>query len=235
MEAVGDGYAPIGELWKLSDALTVTEAAALIAGLDPHAVNFGYDGKAWLQNGTGLTFGGAEGVLTAHSILRSAINDGFLPATIRRNARLQAWDEYPNPGERVRDLEAGDGDTGGVFKSAVFFCESPDWDKTTVSVADLRAWLESKPIRPAFFFPNEQEPTPADGEVTAMPAIKGETFAKLQAAYDAFPEKYGDRETVKLDTDLRDWLKLAHGCTQREADVFSSIIAEHFNLKTGRR
>lgn len=66
-------------------------------------------------------------------------------------------------------------------------------------------------------------------------SLRSATFAKLQAALDAFPAKYPDRERVKLDDDLRDWMKREFDCTQREADVFGAILAEHFDLKTGRR
>ena len=60
--------------------------------------------------------------------------------------------------------------------------------------------------------------------------ISGPTFAKLQSAIDAYPKKYAGG-TPKLDDDVRPWLKTAHGCTVREAEVFGAIIAEHFGLK----
>ena len=148
-------FKTINPLWNLADPLTVQQAAALIAGFDPNAVRFNSDSAGWFQNETGLTDSdGITWVQTAYVALANTINAGILKATIRRNARIQGWDEYPNWGESTRDLyNHDDGAIRESYEPSVIYCESPDCGKTTVAVGDLRAWLESAGIRTGFFFP----------------------------------------------------------------------------------
>ena len=143
----------INPLWRLADPLTVHQAAALIAGFDPNAVRFDSNDAAWFEE-TGFTDSdGIRWVQTAFAALVNAINAHKLPATIRRDARMQGWDESPEYGEAVRLLYVDDGSTGGGYQPAVIYCEAPDWGKTTVAVSDLVTWLEAAGIRTGFFFP----------------------------------------------------------------------------------
>ena len=209
MNAVSEGCPPIGQFWKTVDPLTVTQAGALVAGLDPSTMKLS-ERETLQYVKDGLT-GAVEDANSAFAAIRSAIDTGKLkakPAYLRNYAAFNSAKPEAQPAHFYRGFDGA------------------DWGKTTVAVADLRAWLEHAGLRPAFFFPSEMKNSPA---------IKGATFAKLQAALDAYPAKYGDRERVKLNEDLREWLKREHACNQREADVFSAIIAEHFALKTGRR
>lgn len=64
----------------------------------------------------------------------------------------------------------------------------------------------------------------------SLPKYDGPTFAKLRAAMEAYPIAY-DGKTPKLDDDVRPWLKQKYKCTDREASVFGTIIAENFGLK----
>lgn len=147
-------FKEINPLWRLSDPLTVQQAAALIAGFDPNAVRFRFNDAAWFESETGLTdSGGIRWVQTALLSLVNAINAGKLPATIRYNARMQGWDEWPKVGEVVRALQDDDGSIKEGYEPAVIYCEAPDWEKTTVAVSDLVAWLEANNIRTGFFFP----------------------------------------------------------------------------------
>ena len=211
MNAASEGCPPIGRFWKTVDPITVMQAAALVAGLDPSTMKLS-EREALLYAKDGLT-GAVEDANSAFAAIRNAIETGKLkakPAYRIRYAAINSAKPEAQPAYFYGDRD---------YKDA-------DWGKTTVAVADLRAWLERTDIRPAFFFP---------GEPKNSPAINGATFAKLQAVLDAYPAKYGGRDRVKLDTDLRPWLRQSHGCSVSEADVFGAIIAEHFALKTGRR
>ena len=140
-------FKEINQNWKLADRLTVQQAAALIAGVEPGAVRFSNfdDGAPVFFEHEGYTeTDGIGDCRTAFEALKNAINDGRLKATIRRDARLGGWDEYPKPGEAER--EDWDGDK-------VFFCTSPNWKKTTVDRSDLVTWLESRGHNTGFFFP----------------------------------------------------------------------------------
>ena len=147
-------FKEINPLWALSDPVTVQQAAALIAGFEPRAVRFNSNGASWFEDQTSLTDSdGIAWVDTAFSALVNAINAGKLGATVRRCARMQAWDEWPNSGEAVRALHDDDGSIKEGYEPAVIYCEAPDWQKTPVAVGDLRAWLASAGIRTGFFFP----------------------------------------------------------------------------------
>lgn len=137
-------FKEINPLWRLSDPLTVQQAAALIAGFDPTAVRFNSNDVAWFESETGFTdCGDISWVRTVFLSLVNAVNAGKLPATIRRNARMQGWDEWPKVGEAVRALQDDDSSIREGCEPAVIYCEAPDWGKTAVVVSDLVAWLEA--------------------------------------------------------------------------------------------
>lgn len=63
--------------------------------------------------------------------------------------------------------------------------------------------------------------------------IAGQTFSRLQRSIAAFPVRYPDYQSQppKLKDDVRVWLKeAALASSDREAHVFGTIIAEHFNF-----
>lgn len=66
--------------------------------------------------------------------------------------------------------------------------------------------------------------------------IKGETFKKLLGVIEEFPQQYPNAKTAvfKLDDDVRPWIEKITSFGKREAHVFGTIVAEHFDLKTGR-
>lgn len=148
-----ENWKAINPLWRLADPLTVHQAAALIAGHDPNCVRFNLDQEPWFESDSGWRDSdGISSVKAALAGLMNAINAGLLKATIRRDARIQGWDEWPNHGESLRSLYDDDGDIRNGFEPAVIYRESPDWGKTTVAVSDLVAWLRASNLRPNFFF-----------------------------------------------------------------------------------
>lgn len=67
-------------------------------------------------------------------------------------------------------------------------------------------------------------------------AIESDTFSRICRAISAFPTRYPEYaiKPPKLDGDVRPWLKEVDVATNdREAVVFSTIIAEHFKLSSG--
>ena len=63
--------------------------------------------------------------------------------------------------------------------------------------------------------------------------IKGQTFAKLDKVIAEFPIAYKGRNfgSLKLDVEVRPWIKKLTSCNDRERHVFGTIVAEHFGLK----
>ncbi len=138
----------INPLWRLSDPLTVQQAAALIAGFDPNVVRFNSNDAAWFESETNLTDSdGISWVQTAFAALVNAINARKLKATIRRAAWARGWDEDPREGERFESnvivleddsFEAWQADPTVAQRRGVIYRVSPDWGLTTVAVSD---WL----------------------------------------------------------------------------------------------
>ncbi|BBE10398.1 Uncharacterized protein MCB1EB_2237 [Mycoavidus cysteinexigens] len=153
-------FKKINPLWNLADILTVSDAAALIAGVEPNSVDS--SGQYFRDRESGLTDSGGIGpVNIVLSALANSINAGRLKAIIRRNARMQAWDEFPNVGESIRELypmESGEIRQG--FEPNVIYCEAPDWGKTTIDRQDLVNWLRERGFTTGFFFPNVTSDTP---------------------------------------------------------------------------
>lgn len=137
----------IDPLWCLHDEFTVEQAAALIAGYNPGDI------ARLLEMGVPAVISSFPKLYPAQTALVNAINAGRLIATIRRDARLQGWDEFPNIGEATREIKPDDGPHQGEHGDTVIYRESPDWGKSTVTLDDLRAWLTSRGMKTGFFFP----------------------------------------------------------------------------------
>ena len=154
-------FKEINPLWRLSDPLTVCDAAALIAGFDPNSVDA--SGNHFRNPETGLTDSdGITGVKTALCALANAINARKLKATIRRTAWERGWNEEPEEDERFdNDVVVSEEDSSEAWhadptypkRRGVIYRVSPDWGLTTVAVDDLRTWLVHAGFRTGFFFP----------------------------------------------------------------------------------
>lgn len=144
----------IDPLWRLSDPLTVQQAAALIAGFDPNVVRWDSNDATWFENETGFTdSSGISRVQTAFAALVNAINARKLRATLRYDAEQRYTAGIDNLRERgywggEDVVEIKDWDETSFVISRI-----PDWAWTTVAVDDLRTWLETRGIRTGFFFP----------------------------------------------------------------------------------
>ncbi|WP_156967002.1 hypothetical protein [Paraburkholderia ferrariae] len=78
-------YKEINPLWSLVDPVSVEDAAALVAGVDPHSIDesrkFFRDPESNMTDSGGITW-----VQTAQTALENAVMAGHLKATIRRAA-----------------------------------------------------------------------------------------------------------------------------------------------------
>ncbi len=74
--------------------------------------------------------------------------------------------------------------------------------------------------------------TSANNDTHAQPAIKGKTFETLIAAISAYPVRFNDlHREVKLDSDIRSWLKKEFKLADRDTHILGRMVAEHFVVK----
>lgn len=217
----------IGPFWSLSDTFTVHEAAALIAGFDPHAVDA--SGEFFRNIETGLTDSNGIGhVATVLKVLANAINAGKLKAMIRRDARLQGWDECPSLGEASRSLYPIDpGAIPDGFEQGVIYREAPDWKKTTIDREDLIAWLRSRGHTTGFFFPDEVSVAPD----YLNPKLPNGYAPKLAAAVNAWlaVQAMPDTKGRTIKQALVKWLRenaATYGLTDDEGKANETGIEE---------
>jgi len=187
------------DYWRLCDDLSVVQAALLIVGRDPGTIDSRVESLPVHERPIGY-----QAVRTA---LCKDILEGRLGAKLRDSELegdpLGEWtvfegiviDELPLAIHRSGAGESahrrGDGDQ-----------EEPDWSRTTVSVVDLRAWLNVRGFKSGFFF---------SGSVGTPGYLdpKNERYApKLAAAVHAWlalddPKKLGGRSPKAA---LRMWL-----------------------------
>ena len=135
----------IDPLWSLVDPLTVLQAAALVAGIDPDAV----------------APDNSDNYRPVLAALSQAVIAGSLPAVIRRTAWERGWDEEPAEGERITKdvtIPKSDADEWGeqtvrAKRRGIVYRVEPDWNITTVARADVTKWLASRGHTSGFFFP----------------------------------------------------------------------------------
>lgn len=149
-------FKSINPLWSLHDPLTVEQAAALIAGVDPTSVDpsgdFFKDRETGLTDSDGITW-----VQTAFTALTNAIDGGRLKAQLRYDAEPRYVAGIDNLMERsrwqsedVQEIEDGKGELYVI--GAV-----PSWSNSFITRADLVTWLMGTPIRPEIFFPEASD------------------------------------------------------------------------------
>jgi hypothetical protein len=115
------------DYWRLCEALSVSQAALLIVGVDPSVI----------QERVDHSHDSPHGYDAARTALINAIEGGRLRAT---NAEVDvlvpsATDDWLEPPDSVT---------------------VPDWNNTKIKVEDLRTWLRSRGINTGFFFPEPE-------------------------------------------------------------------------------
>jgi len=105
--------------------------------------------------------------------------------------------------------------------------------------AALLFWQPRNHFPPAVFFrallSGGKESENEDAlTLESLEPIKGEMAIRLKRCIATFPIKYPDYRTrrPKLDSDIRPWIKEEVGASEREAHVFGTMIAEHFDLSS---
>lgn len=146
----------INPLWRLAEPLTVQQAAALIAGFDPNVVRFNSNDAAWFENEGVTDSDGIRWVQTAFAALVNAINARKLKACLIYDAEPRYTAGIDNLKERGYwqndDVQEVKGRWSDDEETYVIGRE-PNWGRSIVSRTDLVAWLESRGVRPDFFFP----------------------------------------------------------------------------------
>ena len=116
------------DYWRLCDALSVVQAALLIAGEDPAAR------QDHINNCSAQDC--PDGYAAAFSALKNVVLSSTLSATVRYDAPPSSHDE--NYFDAISNPE-------------------PDWNKTTVKVEALKSWLVGRGFTTGFFFPVTQK------------------------------------------------------------------------------
>ena len=152
----------INPIWHLVDPLSVEQAAALIVGFEPNAIDPSW--QYFKSQETGLTCSdGINSVRVALQALANSINAGKLKAVIRRTAWERGWSEEPGDGETYEEhAELLDSDIHEAYGTqdprrirfgGIIYRVSPDWGETTVEKEDVCVWLKSKNFASDFFLP----------------------------------------------------------------------------------
>ncbi|EYD77115.1 hypothetical protein Rumeso_01374 [Rubellimicrobium mesophilum DSM 19309] len=161
-------------LWRLAPDLTIEDAAILIAGGDPSAMDPGPDLDGEYVKRTFRH----PGFTPAFSALKAAIRKGQLKAKLCYSLERLSVHEVehwrgPNcwivsSGDLGRVLEVLDDDPfadvkattnplGG--KDCARILREPDWSRSVVDVEDLKAWMELRGFTTGFFFPPREGST----------------------------------------------------------------------------
>jgi hypothetical protein len=149
-------FKEINRFWQLLDPLTVEQAAALIAGFDPNAVDV--SGNCFKSQEAGLTDSdGMASVQAAFAGMVNAINGCKLKAELRYDAEPRYTAGMDNLMERGYWRNEDVGEVTDEDGSQYVIDRIPNWGRTTVSRADLVEWLENCGVQPSFFFPNETD------------------------------------------------------------------------------
>ncbi len=136
--------------WRLCGELTVVQAALLILEVDPSVF---LSGRTVLGTGQMEPTEPIEGYEATLSALANEILAGGLPAKIRTHGRAAGGyvDYPPSVGEaRGRDVRG----------TEIIYQLQPSWSLTTISVDELRNWLEKRGVTRGFFFPDRTTTAP---------------------------------------------------------------------------
>lgn len=121
------------EYWRLCDELSVNQAAHLTIGMRPGEV------EAMNAGGAELTTGSLAAYQTNLQAALAAIGNAILGGRLAGQIRFEVGSTWDDVAECMVEVAT----------------DHPDWDRTTVLVEDLKAWLWSRGARSGFFFPDE--------------------------------------------------------------------------------
>jgi len=203
----------IDPLWKLADTLTITQAAALIAEVDPNTVRFNLNDDVYFEDEHGTTDStNGRSVKTAYEALKNAILTNKLNAKIIHDSRpidqsdaQELFDMMDNEGSSSSfDTLSNDDEH---VNNGYFVKNHPNWEKSCITVDELRTWLLSRGFSTGFLFQNKT--TEPDYFNKNSPYYAPKLAAAIRA-WEAVStdEKYSNNgKTVKQN--LMNWL-IAH-------------------------
>lgn len=168
------------DYWRLSDTLSVTNAAMLAVNLDPGknepvSPTNPINGQFHVR-GSDLgsdTYFESPHFIAVFSAIRHAILANRLAAVLAHSTRPARGDWFGN--DSSTDF-AGENEVKVTYdgllrlgrgsirtnvepkfvEHMIFYIKEPDWSETTVSVDDLKCWMEQRGFLPAFYFPSEK-------------------------------------------------------------------------------
>lgn len=149
-------------LWRLSDHLSVEDAAILIAGGDPSAEDEVYlEGLDRMHTVRGKRTDGHPGFVPAFTALKTAVRQGKLSARfeykLSSGYKSRQDEDCWVVSHRILDdpakLEIIHGKDDSI---SILMWTEPDWSRTMLDVLDLKVWLQEKGLKTGFFFPASQ-------------------------------------------------------------------------------
>ncbi|PIT69240.1 hypothetical protein [Bartonella tribocorum] len=165
------------DLWRLPEKLTIPQAAFLIAGLNPGKCRF----------------------VNKIEPEKSDIYEGKFLLSLESTANFRA--------AYHAIVSAGKDDRLEIEWSYYNFLDFIDADSSYVLVEDLKKWLLSRGLRPAFFFPEDDSRDTKDKKYAFQDPTHPRYAPKLAAAvaaWEAVNEAKGGK-TVKAT--LAEWLR----------------------------
>lgn len=216
------------DYWRLADELSVIDAAILITGNDPSdKIEVADDtGRFQFDNyGQVVTIQKRDhpGFDAAFRALRNAVISNRIPANIILRARVPRvfYEEYQGEFHRSSETDPLHGESRMSYedmiriegchflqkKSVSFngsqrivFFEEPDWENTTIDVEEIKKWLDSKGVRPAFFFPK--------GHIEAFRDQSHPRYsAKLACAVAAWEAVTRQKPNKSPKATLEEWIR----------------------------
>jgi hypothetical protein len=155
-------YKDINPLWALTDPLTVQQAAALIANVEPSSVVFLSEGVSHFQDpetGSNDT-DGITWVNTSYIALINAISSRKLKARLIHDSRAvdeadsQSVFDIMDSGEYISANFQHVSEDDEDYVDGFFVKKETNWAKTMIDVDNLKSWLSSKNMKTGFFFDN---------------------------------------------------------------------------------
>jgi hypothetical protein len=146
-------------IWRLSDHLSVEDAAILIAGGDPSAVDEMYfEGLDAPQRVEVKRTDGHRGFVAAFTGLKTAVRLGRLSASLEYRLYNGFESDRDEPcwvlsQNFLTDPSKFEVDFWHRENDVVYLAKEPDWSRTMLDVRDLKAWLKERGVKTGFFFP----------------------------------------------------------------------------------
>ncbi len=116
------------DYWRFCDDISIVQAALLILGLNPSDfINL----MTWQTNEYPDNF----------NAVFTALTNAVICKKLKAEIHFMIEQRFDSIAEDFYEYET----------------EDPDWDKTMVSVDDIRSWLKSRGVKQGFFFPQPIE------------------------------------------------------------------------------